>query len=75
MLSNDADRLERLEQALSYPEDSAGRLMSRDFVAVPEHMSVGDLIDFLVQEASSQIRQALLKQQGGGLQYVWPGFN
>lgn len=33
------------------------------------------LIDFLVQEASSQIRQALIGQQGGGLQYVWPGFN
>ncbi|MDP3908175.1 magnesium transporter [Novosphingobium sp.] len=33
--------------ALAYPEESAGRLMSRDFVAVPEHMTVGDLIDFL----------------------------
>jgi protease-4 len=33
------------------------------------------LIDFLIQEASSQLRQALLSQQGGGLQYVWPGFN
>lgn len=33
------------------------------------------LIDFLIQEASSQIRQALLTPQGGGLQYVWPGFN
>jgi protease-4 len=33
------------------------------------------LIDFLIQEASSQIRQALLGQQGGGLQYVWSGFN
>ena len=36
-----------IEAALSYPEESAGRLMSRDFVAVPEHMTVGDLIDFL----------------------------
>ena len=36
-----------IETALSYPEESAGRLMSRDFVAVPEHMTVGDLIDFL----------------------------
>jgi magnesium transporter len=34
-----------IESALSYPEESAGRLMSRDFVAVPEHMTVGDLID------------------------------
>jgi magnesium transporter len=41
-----ADRA-AIESALAYPEESAGRLMSRDFVAVPEHMSVGDLIDFL----------------------------
>ena len=36
-----------IESALAFPEESAGRLMSRDFVAVPEHMSVGDLIDYL----------------------------
>jgi magnesium transporter len=36
-----------IETALSYPEESAGRLMSRDFVAAPEHMTVGDLIDYL----------------------------
>lgn len=36
-----------IESALSFPEESAGRLMSRDFIAVPEHMSVGDLIDYL----------------------------
>ncbi|HWU03809.1 MAG TPA: magnesium transporter [Novosphingobium sp.] len=33
--------------ALSYPDESAGRLMSRDVIAVGEHMSVGDLIDYL----------------------------
>ena len=36
-----------IESGLSYPEESAGRLMSRDFVAVGEHMSVGNLIDYL----------------------------
>jgi magnesium transporter len=36
-----------IEAALSFPEESAGRLMSRDFVAVPEHLTVGHLIDFL----------------------------
>ena len=39
-----------IEAALSYPEESAGRLMSRDFVAVPEHLTVGDLIDFLRED-------------------------
>ncbi len=41
-----ADRA-AIETALSYPEETAGRLMSRDFVAFPEHLTVGDLIDFL----------------------------
>jgi len=36
-----------IESALAYPEETAGRLMSRGFVAVPEHLSVGDLIDYL----------------------------
>src|SRR3546814_9563048 len=36
-----------IESALAYPEETAGRLMNRDFVAVPEHMRVGDLIDYL----------------------------
>ena len=36
-----------IQSALSYPEEPAGRLMSREFVAVPEHLTVGDLIDYL----------------------------
>lgn len=43
----DAENRIAIESALSFPEESAGRLMSRDFVAVPEHLTVGDLIDFL----------------------------
>ncbi|RXZ65697.1 magnesium transporter [Pelagerythrobacter rhizovicinus] len=46
----DAEDRAAIESALSYPEETAGRLMSRDFVAVPEHMTVGDLIDFLRDE-------------------------
>jgi magnesium transporter len=36
-----------IESALAYPEESAGRLMQRDLVAVPEHMTVGQVIDYL----------------------------
>jgi magnesium transporter len=36
-----------IEDALSYPDETAGRIMQRDLVAVPEHMSVGQLIDYL----------------------------
>ncbi|MEE1877217.1 magnesium transporter [Altererythrobacter litoralis] len=43
----DAEDRAAIESALAYPEETAGRLMSRDFVAVPEHMTVGDVIDYL----------------------------
>ena len=34
-----------LERNLEYPEDSAGRLMQSDFIAVPPFWTVGDAID------------------------------
>ncbi len=42
----DADRV-AVEQAMSYPEYSAGRLMQREVVVAPEHWTVGEAIDFL----------------------------
>lgn len=36
-----------LEEGLSFPEDSAGRLMQREVVAVPEFWTVGKTIDYL----------------------------
>ena len=36
-----------VEEALTYPEESAGRLMQRDLIAVPEHWTVGQVIDYL----------------------------
>jgi magnesium transporter len=36
-----------LEESLSYPEDSAGRLMQREIVAVPSAWSVGETIDYM----------------------------
>jgi len=36
-----------IESALAYPDETAGRLMQRELVAVPEHMTVGGLIDYL----------------------------
>ncbi len=36
-----------LEEGLSYPEESAGRLMQREFVAVPEFWTVGKTLDYL----------------------------
>jgi len=40
-----------LEQGLTFPEDSAGRLMQREVVAVPSHWTVGQTIDFMRTEA------------------------
>jgi magnesium transporter len=42
----DVDRV-AVEQAMSYPEYSAGRLMQREVVVAPEHWTVGEAIDFL----------------------------
>ncbi|MFZ1426673.1 MAG: magnesium transporter, partial [Geminicoccaceae bacterium] len=36
-----------IEQGLAYPEWSAGRLMQREVVAVPEYWTVGQAIDYL----------------------------
>jgi len=36
-----------VEAGLSYPEDSAGRLMQQDFIAVPTYWTVGQTIDFM----------------------------
>ena len=36
-----------VQQSLSYPEESAGRLMQRELVVAPEHWNVGQTIDFL----------------------------
>ncbi|WP_170788256.1 magnesium transporter [Ruegeria lacuscaerulensis] len=42
----DSERI-AAEQALSYPENSAGRLMQREVVMSPEHWTVGQAIDFM----------------------------
>ena len=36
-----------LQEALSYPEDSAARIMQREFTAIPSNWSVGQTIDYL----------------------------
>ncbi len=42
----DADRM-AVEQAMAFPEYSAGRLMQRETVVAPNHWTVGEAIDFL----------------------------
>lgn len=43
------DKLQRkeLRQSLAYPEDSAARMMTKDFVVVPQGWDVGKVIDYL----------------------------
>jgi len=36
-----------LQEVLSYPEDSAARIMQREFTAIPSNWSVGQTIDYL----------------------------
>ena len=42
----DVDRI-AVQQAMGYPEESAGRLMQREVVVAPEHWTVGEAIDYL----------------------------
>ena len=46
----DSDRV-LIEEALTYPDDSAGRMMQRDFVAVPPFWTVGKTIDYIREHA------------------------
>ena len=43
---NYAERM-LVEQSLSFPENSAGRMMQREVVMAPEHWTVGQAIDYL----------------------------
>ena len=41
-----------LKRSLDFPEDSAGRLMQTDFIAIPPFWTVGQTIDYLRDEIS-----------------------
>ena len=43
-----------IEEGLTYPEDSAGRLMQREVMTVPEFWDVGQTIDFLRESADAE---------------------
>ena len=47
-----ADDRRIYQQSLSYPEDSAGRLMRHEVVTVPEFWSVGETIDYMRSDDS-----------------------
>ncbi|TNE39049.1 MAG: magnesium transporter [Alphaproteobacteria bacterium] len=42
-----ADERAALEEGLSYGEDTAGRLMQRNLIAVPEYWNIGQTIDYM----------------------------
>jgi len=48
--SLDEDDRAAIEESLGYPDDSAGRLMQRDLIAMPEYYSVGQAIDYMRDE-------------------------
>ena len=55
-----------IEQALSYPEDSAGRLMQREVVMAPQDWTVGQAIDYLrgAEHLPDQFYHVILTDQG-----------
>lgn len=49
-----ADERRAIRDALTYPEDSAGRLMQRELVRVPPEWTVGETIDFMRRTADDE---------------------
>ena len=70
--SDDAGRV-AAERSLELPEASAGRLMQREIVIVPEHWNAGQAIDFLRSSSNlpEQFRHLLLTEPRPGLP-AWP---
>ncbi len=58
-----------IRQLLSYPEDSAGAIMTTDFVALPAHVTTQEAINLIRQNASDKetIYQAYAVDQNGTL--------
>jgi magnesium transporter len=44
---------EAMVEGLTFPEESAGRLMQREFIAIPEFWTVGKTIDYLREAADT----------------------
>ncbi|MFT3689504.1 magnesium transporter [Paenirhodobacter sp.] len=62
----DAGDRAAVEQSLTYPEYSAGRLMQREVVTAPEHWTVGETIDHLRrdEELPDQFYHVILVDPG-----------
>ena len=59
-----------IRQGLSYAEDSAGRLMRREIATVPEHWSVGQIIDYF---RSAKARGTQMRESFYAIILVSPG--
>jgi len=75
---DDAERVV-VEQSLSFPEESAGRLMQREVVMAPEHWNVGQAIDYLRRQ--EDLPEQFLSYDpdrpasaSHGLCYTWQAF-
>ena len=65
----DEDQSRDIRQLLSYPESSAGALMTTDFVALPAHVTTQEAINLIRQTAADKetIYQAYAVDQNGTL--------
>ncbi len=63
-----------LEQGLTFPESSAGRLMQREVVAIPSHWTVGQTIDFMrtQEELPESFQEIYVVAAGNHLEGVIP---
>ena len=63
-----------LEQGLTFPDSSAGRLMQREVVAIPSHWTVGQTIDFMrtQEELPESFQELYVVAAGNHLEGVIP---
>src|SRR6516162_4908421 len=63
-----------LGRSLDYPEDSAGRRMQAEFIAVPPHWNVGQAIDYMREttELPDQFYELYVVDEGGHFQGAVP---
>ncbi len=63
-----------LARSLDYPEDSAGRRMQSEFIAVPPHWNVGQAIDYMREttELPDHFYELYIVDEGGHFQGAVP---
>jgi Mg/Co/Ni transporter MgtE len=53
----DREDAEEVQELLGYPEDSAGGIMTTDYLSVPEWASIGEIIEAMRARAKAAVME------------------